>query len=60
MKRSNAYLSLGLLVTVLVFIAGNAMADTPAPPPIPDAASTSLLLGITAMGLTAIKRCFRR
>jgi protein with PEP-CTERM/exosortase system signal len=48
---------LGLLITVLVLIASSAMA---APPPAPDAGSTSLLLGVAVMGLATAKRLFRR
>jgi hypothetical protein len=59
MKLSKSYLNLGLLVATLVFVAGTAGA-LPPPAPAPDAGSTSLLLGLSVMGLAAIKRFIRR
>ena len=59
MNRSKSYINLGLLIATIVFVAGSAIAIPP-PAPVPDAGSTSILLGASVMGLAAIKRFIKR
>ena len=60
MKNSTPYIA--ILTVVLAFVAGNAFAGVPppSPSPVPDAGSTSLLLGFSVMGLAAVKRFVKR
>ncbi len=58
MKKSTPYIA--ILTVVLAFVAGNAFAGVPPPAPVPDAGSTSLLLGFSVMGLAAVKRFIKR
>jgi hypothetical protein len=55
MNHSKLYL--GALITVLMFTAASVMAGLPSAP---DAGSTSLLLGMAAVGLVTVKRFLRR
>ena len=54
MKHSSTYA--GLLIAAIVLVAGSAMASPPVPSPVPDTASTSMLLAGSLMGLAAVKR----
>jgi hypothetical protein len=55
MKRSNTY---GLLIAAIVMVTGSVMAAPPVDSP--DAASTSMLLAGSLMGLAAVKRWIAR
>lgn len=60
MKLSKSYLHQGLLIGVIVFSVGTAMAMGPPPQSAPEVGSTSLLLGLSVMGLAALKRFIKR